>query len=85
MKTKLSDTNPSAEEALINLIRKKSINERLSQVESLTSLVLQLSRRAITRANPGKNKRELDLLFIKYHYGEDLSDKVRRYLIRNNL
>ncbi len=75
----LSDTNPEAEKILIKLIRQKSIPERLAQMESLTSLVIQLSKRAIARNNINKGKRELDLLFLELHYGEELSNKVRQY------
>ena len=80
MRTLLSDTNPKVEKALINLIRQKSIPERLTQMENLTSLVMQLSKRAIARNNRGKDKRELDLIFVKLHYGEELSNKVRQHL-----
>lgn len=76
----MQDTNPKVEDVLINLIRQKSIPERLAQTESLTSLVIRLSKRAIARNNIGKDKRELDLLFIKLHYGEELAGKVRKYL-----
>ncbi len=83
MPTRTSDTNPKTEEILISLIRGKSISERLAQLASLTSLTINLSKRAIERANPKMNKRELDLLFIKYHYGEDFCNKVNEYLLNS--
>ena len=83
MPTRTSDTNPKTEEILISLIRGKSISERLAQLASLTSLTLHLSKRAIKRANPKMNKRELDLLFIKYHHGENFCDKVNEYLLNS--
>jgi hypothetical protein len=83
MPTQTSDTNPKTEEILISLIRGKSISERLAQLASLTSLTINLSKRAIERANPKMNKRELDLLFIKYHYGEDFYNKVNEYLLNS--
>ncbi len=76
----MQDTNPMVENVLINLIRQKSIPERLARMESLTSLVIQLSKRAIARNNIGKDKRELNLLFVKLHYGEELFKKVRQHL-----
>lgn len=82
MRTLLSDTNQKIEKVLIDLIRQKSIPARLKQMESLTSLVIQLSKRAIARSNIGMNKRGLDLLFVKFHYGEELSDKVHQHLIK---
>lgn len=83
MSTRTTDTNSKTEEILITLIREKSISERLAQLASLTSLTINLSKRAIERANPKMNKRELDLLFIKYHYGEDFCKKVNEYLLNS--
>ena len=82
MQSGLRDTKPAIEEILISLIRSKSIPERLSKFESLTSLVLNLSKRAISRKNPNLTKQELDLLFVKYHYGEELYEKLKLYLFK---
>ena len=83
MKLQSSDTNPEAEKVLISLIRSKSIRERLSRLESLSSLTIRLSKRGITRANPGKSKQELDLLFVKHHYGEILFNKLKQFLLKS--
>ncbi|OGU36806.1 MAG: hypothetical protein A2068_08155 [Ignavibacteria bacterium GWB2_35_6b] len=82
MRLQLSDTNPKVEKALISLIRKQSISKRLSQFVSLTSLTLQLSKRAIARKHPEMNSREVNLLFVKYHYGEDFYSKIKQYLLK---
>ena len=82
MKAILSDTDQKVEKVLINIIKQKSIPEKLKQMENLTSLVMRLSKRAIARNNIGKNKLELDLLFVKLHYGEELSNNVRKHLIK---
>jgi hypothetical protein len=83
MKLQSSDTNPEAEKILISLVQSKSIPERLSQLESLSSLTIRLSKRGIARANPDKNKHELDLLFIKHHYGENLYNKLKQFLLKS--
>ena len=75
-----SDTNPEAEKVLISLIRSKSIPERLSRLESLSSLTIRLSKRGIARANPDKSKKEIDLLFVRLHYGETLFNKLKQFL-----
>lgn len=80
MKTQSSDTNPKVEKKLIELIRQQSISQRLSRTKSLTTFTLNLSRRAIARANPLKSKLELDLLFVQHHYGSELADKVKIYI-----
>jgi len=70
MKTQSADTNPIVEEKLINILRQTSIPKRLSKLYSLSSLAIQLSKRALARKNPQMSKQELDLLFVKLNYGE---------------
>jgi len=82
MKPLLSDTDKKVEKILIDIIKQKSIPERLKQMGNLTSLVMQLSKRAIARNNIKKDKLELNMLFVKLHYGEELSNNVRRHLIK---
>ncbi|MBN1836296.1 MAG: hypothetical protein JW820_10635 [Spirochaetales bacterium] len=74
--TQSYDTRLDAEQVLLRLLRGKSPAQKLSQVRSLSQLVIGLSRRAIARANQGKDPVELDLLFIRLHYGEALARKV---------
>jgi hypothetical protein len=74
------DTNPEVEKVLISLIRKKSISEKLNLVFSFSSAIINRSKRAISRANPNLSEQEKDLLFVKYHYGKELADKLRSYL-----
>ena len=80
MKKQITDTNPETEKLLLDLIRMKTISQRLAKLLHLTSLTLRLSKRALARRYPEKSKRELDLLFVKYNYSEDLSEKVNQYL-----
>lgn len=84
MATQSVDTNAEVERFQISLLRKASVAKRFALMQSLTSTTIQLSKRAIARANPGLSKRELDLLFVKYNYGDKLAEKLRDYLIRND-
>ena len=84
MKPQSSDTNLIAEEVQLSLIRQASIAKRISAMRSLSQTVIQLSRRAIAKANPGKSELELDLLFVAHHYGEDLAMRLRKYLEQMN-
>lgn len=84
MKLQSSDTNPETEKVLIRLIRSKSTPERLFQLMSLSSLTIRLSKRGIARANPGKSKQELDLLFVKQHYGETLFNKLKQFSLKSH-
>ncbi len=80
MKTQSRDTHPKAEEVLIGLIRKASVAKRISRMRSLTRTILRLSKRAIAKVNPGLSEQELNMLFVKIHYGEDLANHLRTYL-----
>lgn len=80
MLTQLSDTDPRAEKLQISLIRRASIATRISRARSLSRTVMQLSRRAISRAHPELCNEELDLAFVAHHYGKKLADSLRSYL-----
>ncbi len=74
------DTQPESENVLIDLIRGASTAQRISRVRSLSESTIELSRRAIRRANPNLGEDELSLTFISYHYGEALAKRLRKYL-----
>ena len=80
MVTQSIDTHPKAEEFQISLLRKATIAKRLSIMRSLSQTTIQLSRRAIQRANPTLSDDDLDLAFVAYHYGAELAKRLRRYL-----
>jgi hypothetical protein len=80
MKTQSSDTHPEIEKVLISLIQNLSTAKKISSVRSLSESTIKLSRRAITRANPNLNRRELNFKFVSYHYGEKLSELLREYM-----
>jgi hypothetical protein len=80
MKTQSIDTHPKVEEIQIALLRQASVAKRALLLRSLSQTVLRLSRRAIRKANPGLNERELQVLFVRYCYGDDLADHLQTYL-----
>ena len=84
MRTQSIDTDINAEEFLISLIRKASTSRKMAQVRSLSKTTIQLSKRAIARANKDLDERELDLLFVEYHYGNDLANRIKKYLEKIN-
>jgi len=79
------DTHPDAENIQISLIRKATIAKRISVTRSFSQRIIQLSRKAIMRANPKLNERELILTFIAYHYGSELANRLREYIDRKTL
>ena len=80
METQSVDTRPEAEEVLISLYRQAGVAKKFSQVRSLSQAALQLSRRAIARANKRLSEREIDILFVSYHYGEAIAARLDKYL-----
>ena len=73
------DTSRQFEDIYLNLIRQRTITQKFKQVESISSLVIRLSKKAIRDANPTFSKTDLDLLFIKLNYGDALHDKLKKY------
>lgn len=82
MKTQSFDTYLSTEELQLSLIRQASIAKRISIVRSLSQTTMYLSRRAISRSKPEISEQELDLLFVAYHYGDNLAIRLRKYIER---
>jgi len=84
MKTQSIDTYPETERVLISLIIKESISTKLSHILSLSQTTIQLSKRAITRANKNLDIDQINLLFINYHYGKDLAEQVKKYMDKDH-
>ncbi len=82
MKTQSIDTHPKIEQIQISLVKKQSIAEKFAQVCSLSQTTIQLSKRAIARANQNLDDKQINLLFITYQYGKDLAVRVDEYLNR---
>lgn len=80
MKTQSIDTHIQAEQFQVALLRQKSTAAKFSQIRSLSKSTIQLSKRAIFRANKGMSEQELNLLFINLHYGPDLANRVKTYM-----
>ena len=85
MITQSVDTNPEVERVLISLLRKLSTEERLSRVLQFSSSIINLSKRAIARANPNLSDDERNILFVRYHYGDELVNKLKQYLKQKDI
>ena len=76
----LNDTNSKAEGIQISLLRNLKTSGRTMLMRSLSEAVINLSRRAILRTHAQYNERELDLIFVRLHYGDDIADRLKIYL-----
>jgi hypothetical protein len=79
MKTQSIDTHPKAEAVQIALLRQASIAKRIAQMRSLTQTIMRLSQNAVARANPGLSDQELKVSFARYHYGDELANRLQAY------
>ena len=84
MSTLPLDTQPEAEKILISLLRNANTAQKFAQIRSLSQTTIQLSRRAIARANRGLSEEQIDLRFITLHYGEELAYNVEKFLDRKS-
>ena len=77
MRTLSPDTHPEAERVQIDLLRRATAAQRFARARSLSQTVIALGRRALQRAAPGLDEREVLLAFVATSYGEDLARRVR--------
>lgn len=78
--TYLSDTSPEIEKVQIALFRKAGVAQRVMRLQSLSQTMVNLSRRAIARSHPEFNQQQVDLFFVRLHYGDKLAEGLKNYL-----
>ncbi|MCK9426437.1 MAG: hypothetical protein M0Q21_10395 [Ignavibacteriaceae bacterium] len=83
--TQLNDTHPEVEKMLIFLLRRISFAKKFDQMLSFSSTIIKLSKRAIARANPNLTKQEHDILFVKYHYSNELAATIQKYFDKHRV
>ncbi len=76
----LGDTDPEAERVQLALLRAAPVACRLQAACDLSSLAVGLARRALRRAHPEADDDQLDLLFVRGHYGDELADALASHL-----
>ena len=80
MKTQSIDTHPQIEKIQIALLKKQNAAQKFARVCSLSQTTMQLSKRAIARTNQSLDTKQLNLLFIRHQYGEQLAARVKKYM-----
>jgi hypothetical protein len=78
-----NDTHPKARDKQISLIRQLTVAERISRLRSFSQTIIQLSRRAVTRVNPALSREELNCKIVAHHYGNNLAERLQKYLNRS--
>jgi hypothetical protein len=59
-----------------------SVAEKFALMCSLSQQAIEASRDAIRASHPEASEEEVRLLFVEFHYGKELADKVRADLAR---
>ncbi len=76
----LNDTDPKIDRLQIALLRKAGVIQRVMCMQSLSQTIAGLSRRAIVRSHPEFNHQQVNLFFVRLHYGDKLAEGLRIFL-----
>lgn len=76
----MQDTNPKVVEIQRDLLRKAGVGKRAALALSLSSSVIELSRRELRRHAPSASETEIGLRWVEQNYGVDLAQRLQRYL-----
>lgn len=79
-----SDTSPDAARVQIELLRRATTARRFELARSLSRTTIELSRRAIRRANPEWTEEQILGRWLELHYGRDIADQVRAHCERRS-
>ena len=71
-----------ADRKQLELLRAAGPARRFARARSLSGSVIALSRQAIRARHAGLTERDVLLRFAELHYGGDLAERVRAYLLR---
>lgn len=74
------ESHDDVDAAQIEALRRMGSARRAALMGSLSAFAIDLSRRAIRRANPSMTEEERKLTFISLHYGSDLAARVGEHL-----
>lgn len=64
----------------LDVLRNMTMTQRFSLTVELTEAYIARKKQAIATANPGATQRELNDIFIRTYYGEELADEVKAFL-----
>jgi hypothetical protein len=74
------DTHPKAAAVQLDLLRRSSVERRGALARSLSSTVIELSRRALRDTMKSASDAEVLNRWVALSYGEDLASRIRSYV-----
>ena len=82
MRTQSPDTSPEAERVQIELLRKAPISKRFAITAAWSQLLIEANKESIHRQYPNADEKEIGLIFVARHYGQDIADKLQAIPVR---
>lgn len=76
----LEDTHPDVQRRIDAIWAEMLPADRFATMAEMTEFVIAQSRAAIAVSMPGAPERDIDLRWSELHYGQELTDRVRRFL-----
>lgn len=77
----MDDTDPKIAAIQRALLREAGVGKRAMLLRSLSSTVIELSRRELRSKRPGASDRELAIEWVQHNYGADLAARLNRFLL----
>jgi hypothetical protein len=81
MRTQSPDTSPEMERVQIDMLRKISIAERFTVVESWGQFIREIATQGIRQDYPSASEEEAALMLVARQYEQSLAEKVRAELV----
>ena len=77
------DTHPTVERKQIDLLRQAGSTEsRLALGLRMSEEAIRISRRELRRLHPNMTDRQIALVWVKLHYGDDIFERLERFFER---
>ena len=80
MRTQSIDTSPTVEKKQMDFLRTMKASTRLQKTLEMSSWTLWLAKKAILKAHPQWDQKQVQLFFVETHYGKPLALKLRKFL-----
>lgn len=79
--SQVDDTDPKIAAVQRKLLREAGVGKRALLLRSLSSTVIELSRRELRLKRPGVSDRDLAIEWVHRNYGADLAARLKRFLV----
>jgi hypothetical protein len=84
MQTLSNDTTEAAERVQIDLLRQAGITKRVDLAADMTRFAIDAARFALRRQHPNASDEDINILFVEYHYGSALANRIRAMLAKSH-